>query len=383
MYQRILLESVISALNRHKIVIIYGTRQVGKTTLSKQVVEHYKQDFNLETNSIFWADGDQLETQAALSSQNLKTLLSYIGKIRLLVVDEAQRIENIGINLKILYDNLPDLRILVTGSSSLDLANKTSEPLTGRSLEFFLTPLSFKELVQQESIFSLKYNIENLLIYGTYPHIYGLKSNKDKVQDLKNLSSNYLYKDILTWENIRKSDKLTKILKYLAVHIGGQISIHDIATKLEISSQTVEKYIDLLEKTFVICRLNAYSTNPATEISKSIKIYFWDLGVRNSFIQNLNSFDSRDDIGGIWENFCVIERMKKNINAGIFANYYFWRNYNQNEVDLIEERDGKLIGFEFKYNKKTITKGSYNFSKSYPNSTLELINKDNIDDFLI
>ncbi|MEI6728216.1 MAG: ATP-binding protein [bacterium] len=383
MYNRILLKAIIAGLDRGKIAIIYGTRQVGKTTLTREIVNYYRDTNSFDQADIFWADGDQLETQQGLSSQNLSTLKSFISNCKLLVVDEAQRIPNIGINLKILHDNIPDLKIIATGSSSFDLANKINEPLTGRSLEFLLTPLSFTELTQKETIFHLKYHLENLLIYGSYPHIYTQNSDQNKIQELKNLASNYLYKDILEWENIRKSDKLNKILKYLAIQIGGLISIHDLATKLEISSQTVEKYIDLLEKAFVIFRLKAYSSNQANELSKSFKVYFWDLGIRNTIIQNLNYLDLRNDIGSLWENYCVLERIKKNINNQVFANYYFWRNYDQNEVDFVEESGGVLEGFEFKYEKKSITKGSYNFSKLYPNSTLKLINKDNLEEFLV
>lgn len=382
MYQRLLKSQVISGLERSMIVIIYGTRQVGKTTLTSEIVQYYKQNGYAESD-ILQITGDDLEIREAMSSQKLRILKSVLGSAKLLIFDEAQRVENIGLNLKLIYDQIPGIKILATGSSSFDLANKISEPLTGRNLKLMLTPLSFQELSQKESIFQLKAGIENILLYGSYPKIYTQTNLANKVLDLQNLSSDYLYKDILEWENIQKSDKLNKILEYLALQIGGVVSFNDIANKLELNSRTVEKYVDLLEKAFVIFKLRAYSKNQGNELNRSFKIYFWDLGIRNSLIQNFNKINLRQDLGNLWENFCVAERIKKNYNDQIIANYYFWRNYQQHEVDFIEEQDGKLAGFEFKFSKNKIQKGSYNFTTNYPNSTLKLINLDNIEEFLI
>jgi uncharacterized protein len=383
MYSRTITNNVIKCLNSNQIAIIYGTRQVGKTTLTKQIVNYYVESNIIPKSKILQVSGDDIEIREVLSTQKTKTLLDFVRGIDLLIIDEAQRIENIGINLKLIYDNSTNLKIIATGSSSFELANKISEPLTGRNNTFLLTGFSFGELCEVERVFDIKSNIDNLLRFGTYPKIYTLPSNDSKVNNLSFLTNDYLYKDILEWENIQKSTKLTKILEYLALQIGGVVSYNDIATKLEISSKTVEKYIDLLEKAFVIFHLRAYSSNKGNELTRSFKIYFWDLGIRNSLLKNFGELHLRSDVGGMWENYCIAERIKKNQNLGVQANYYFWRTYQNNEIDFVEEKNGILSGYEFKYDKSSITKGSYNFTKEYTNSTLELINKKNIEDFLM
>lgn len=382
MYRRIISIKIIEALKNKQIAIIYGTRQVGKTTLTKQIVKEFIDSKTMSQNDIMQVSGDDIEIREVLSSQKTRILLDFVKGVKLLIIDEAQRIENIGLNLKIIYDNLPDLRIIATGSSSFELANKINEPLTGRNNKFLLTPFSFSELAEHERIFDIKSNLNTILKYGTYPKIYALSNNEAKQSNLAYLTTDYLYKDILEWENIQKSSKLTKILEYLALNIGGLVSYNDIGTKLEISSKTVEKYIDLLEKAFVIFHLRAYSANKGNELTRSFKIYFWDLGIRNSLIRNFGDLHLRDDVGGMWENYCVAERIKRNQNKGLNVSYYFWRNYDQNEVDFVEDKEGKLSGFEFKYDKEAMVKGSYNFTKLYPNATLELVNKSNFDEFL-
>ena len=382
MYKRTIANKVIQALDNNQIAIIYGTRQVGKTTLTKQIADYLVESKVMLQKDILQVSGDDIEIREVLSSQKTNTLLDFVRNAKLFIIDEAQRIENIDVNLKIIYDNLPELKIIATGSSSFELANKINEPLTGRNNKFLLTPFSFVELTEHERIFDIKSNLNKILKYGTYPKIYALVDNEQKKSNLAYLTTDYLYKDILEWESIQKSSKLTKILEYLSLNIGGIVSYNDIATKLEISSKTVEKYIDLLEKAFVIFHLRAYSTNKGNELTRSFKIYFWDLGIRNSLIRNFGDLHLRTDTGGMWENYCVAERMKRNQNLGLNINYYFWRNYDQNEVDFIEDRDGKLFGFEFKFDKSTMAKGSYNFTKQYDNSTLELVNKDNFDNFL-
>jgi uncharacterized protein len=381
MYIRTLKTQIIQSLDQGQIAIIYGTRQVGKTTLTQEICDYYINDRGYLVDDIMQISGDILFIRQKMSTQS-KDLLDFVAGKKLLIVDEAQRIENIGINLKIIYDNLPNLKIIATGSSSFDLANKINEPLTGRNNKYLLTALSFKELSQKENIFELQNNIAKLLIYGSYPKIY-LSNIESKIRNLSDLSSDYLYKDILEWESIQKSDKLTKILEYLALNIGNTVSYHELGAKLELDNGTVEKYVDLLEKAFVIRRLRAYSNNKTNELTKSFKIYFWDLGIRNSLIRNFNELNVRSDIGQLWENFCVIERIKHNQNIGVFANYYFWRTYQQDEVDFIEEVNGKLSGFEFKYEKDRMKKGSYNFVKNYPAATLELINRHNITNFIL
>jgi uncharacterized protein len=383
MYQREIKNQIINTLELGKIAIIYGTRQVGKTTLTKQIVDYYKSEKNYTNLDILQVNGDFLDAQRNLSVQELKPLLDFVGNAKLLIIDEAQRISNIGINLKIIFDNLPNLKIIATGSSSFKLANKVNEPLTGRNIKFMLSPLSFLELTQKERIFDLKQDLDNLLIYGSYPGVYTCKTIKDKQLFLKNLTSDYLYKDILQWENLKKPELLTQILEYLALQIGSTVSYNNIANNLNTNPRTIEKYIELLEQTFVIFRLRAFSRNRNNELTKSFKVYFWDLGVRNTLIERYNQLKQRDDVGALWENFCVIERFKYNQQKQNHGNYYFWRNTTQNEVDFVEDYDGILHGYEFKYDKASMMKGSYNFINEYPTSTLELVNKKNIDSFIL
>jgi uncharacterized protein len=381
MYNRQILSNITKWLDNGKIAIIYGTRQVGKTTLTQEIVKHYTEKNYLESD-IKIMNGDYTQTQMELAVQDLEPLKQIVSNKKILIIDEAQRIQNIGLTLKIIHDHFPELKIITTGSSSFELANKINEPLTGRNMKFMLLPLSFEELSQKSSIFELKYNIQNQLIYGSYPNVLALGSKEEKESYLAMLSGDYLYKDILSWENIRKPEILNKLLKYLALQVGSTITYTNIANNLDMNSRTVEKYIDLLEKCFVIFKLHAFSRNKNNELNRSFKIYFWDLGIRNSLINSYGLMDDRIDTGAIWENYCVLERIKFNQNNSKNRNYYFWRNYQQHEVDFIEEYDGKLSGYEFKYSKDQINKGSYNLIKDYPEATLELVNKNNIDTFL-
>jgi uncharacterized protein len=383
MYQREIKELIIDALELGKIAIIYGTRQVGKTTLTKQIVEYYKVSHDYRDSDILLLNGDFLDVQRNMSVQEQKPLLDYIGNTKLLVIDEAQRIKNIGINLKIIYDSLPELKIIATGSSSFELANIINEPLTGRNIKFMLSPLSFYELTQKERIFDIKQDVDKLLIYGSYPGVYTASTVQDKQILLKNLTTDYLYKDILQWENIKKPEVLTQLLEYLALQIGSTISYNNIGNNLNVNPRTVQKYIELLEQTFVIFRLKAFSRNRNNELIRSFKIYFYDLGIRNTLIERFNNLIQRDDVGALWENFCVVERLKYNQRNKKYGNYFFWRNIKQNEIDFVEDYDAKLHGYEFKYNRQIMTKGNYNFEKEYPGSSIVLINKNNIDEFII
>ena len=321
-----------------KIVIVYGARQVGKTTLAEKIIKKLK----LKTLKI---NADEKKYHDILSSRDLNKMKSLVSGYELLFIDEAQRIENIGINLKILADGIRNLKIIVTGSSSFELANKIKEPLTGRTWTYNLYPLSFLELSDTYNEFELKELLENFLVFGSYPEIFTTENFMNKTKLLEETSTSYLYKDILELESIKKSDKIHKLLKLLSFQIGNEVSINELANKLDLNNETVSRYIDLLEKSFIIFRLSALSKNPRKEITKKDKIYFYDLGVRNILIDNLNFLSDRNDVGQLFENFLVIERMKKMKYQEKSFSGYFWRAFTGSEIDYIEEKAGKFVKF--------------------------------------
>lgn len=355
-------------LFKGKILILYGARQVGKTTLVKELLKKYQ-----ISNGYF--DCEIIGVKQALAVQDPDKLKQFMGNNKLVVFDEAQKVGNVGVSLKLLADHFPEIQIIATGSSSFDLANKVNEPLTGRALEFILWPLSIEELKQVYSPLELKEQLEQRLRFGMYPEIVRQAEAAAKTL-LDNLASKYLYKDILEFDRVRKSEILLKLLQLLALQIGNEVSFFELARALEVDRNTVIKYIDLLEKTFVITRLRAFSRNLRKEINKKNKIFFCDLGIRNSLIANYNQMNIRNDLGGLWENFCVTERLKYLQNNGIAVNRYFWRTHDQKEIDYLEESGGKLRGFEFKWNKESI-KPPKEFLVTYPGSTVEVINRNN------
>jgi predicted AAA+ superfamily ATPase len=298
-----------------------------------------------------------------------------------LVLDEAQSINNIGLVLKIINDTFPDVQIIATGSSSFDLANKLSEPLTGRSREFKLFPLAWNELKLTSDIITMTAKLPLFLRFGFYPEVYG-QGMLESIEELNNIAGNYLYKDILQLESVRRQDLVLDLLKALAFQIGNEVSLNELANLLDENVHTIKRYIELLEKSFVIFRLRSFSRNLRSEISKGQKIYFLDLGIRNSIIQNYNDLETRNDIGGLWENFCIIERIKENSNKRRFLNPYFWRTYKQKEIDYLEEANGKYNCFEFKYNPKRKSKYPKEFLETYENSSFETITKDNFYKFI-
>ena len=357
-----------------KIIIIYGARQVGKTTLVKQIIA----DLPYKTLSI---NADELRYINVLSSRNLTQMQLLVAGYELLFIDEAQRIPDVGINLKILHDAMPSLKIIVTGSSSFELSNQTKESLTGRTWTFSLFPIAYSELRQQFNSFELDQQLESLLRFGSYPEVLNLPNEQDKTRYLYELSTAYLYKDVLEISSIKYANKLQQLIRLLAFQVGSEVSLNELGNALQMSKDTVGSYIDLLEKSFVVFRLSGFSRNLRKEVVKMDKIYFYDLGVRNALINNLNPLAFRNDAGQLWENFLVSERLKNNVYQDRFVNRYFWRTYTGAEIDYIEEANGNLAGFEFKFSEK-VSKAPKTWQETYPEASFTGINRGNYADFL-
>jgi len=371
---RLIQKDIINHLQPNKVVVIYGPRRVGKTTLIQEINKKF-------FNKTLFVNGDDISIQSYLGSQNLEKLKSFVGKTPLLIIDEAQTIPKIGLNLKIMVDNIPNLKIIATGSASFDLSQQIGEPLVGRKWQFELYPISQLELLKYENPFESTTKLESRLIYGSYPEVVTASSNIKKGEILKEILDGYLFKDILLFEGLRKSAKLVQILKLIAFQIGREVSLRELAQHTELNSATVARYLDLLEKVFIIRRLSGFRRNLRTEVTKTSRYYFIDNGVRNILINNLNQLSDRSDVGELWENYLYVERLKKREYKKIYANEYFWRTHAQNEVDLVEERNGKLHGFEFKWGKKYSKKYRL-FAETYKNANCSLINRDNYLDFI-
>jgi uncharacterized protein len=374
--QRFILQQIKESLLPGKVLIVYGPRQVGKTTLANDLLD------STPLRSRF-VNADELVYREALSSQSRQRLSEVLGDAKLLVIDEAQRVPNIGINLKILVDSFPNAIILATGSASFDLANKISEPLTGRSLTFSLFPVGYPEIRQTMGALEARDQLERWLVWGGYPAIVTMDNPTRREKLLGELVGAYLYRDILEMEGIRRSEKIVDLLRLLAFQIGQEVSVAELATGLALNRQTVERYLGLLEKVFVIFRVGGFSRNLRKEVTKNPRYYFYDNGVRNSLIQNFNPLNLRNDVGQLWENYLTVERRKANQAAGRSANSYFWRTYDQKEIDCIEERGGKLYGYEFKWQGGEIRRvARTEFSEAYPGSTLVTVSRENFEEFL-
>ncbi|MBN2554105.1 MAG: ATP-binding protein [Spirochaetales bacterium] len=356
-------------------MVLYGARQTGKTTLVRGLLEKLPFRY-LEINAY------ELRYIDALSSRNLITLKRLVAGYDLVFIDEAQRVPDIGINLKILHDGIPDLKIVATGSSSFELANRVSEPLTGRTWTHILYPVSVAELAQLHNPFEIQQLLDAILVFGSYPEIFSLENDREKEQYLREISVAYLYKDILELAGIRHSQKIRDLLRLIAFQTGSEVSIQELAVQLGMARDTVESYIDLLEKAFVIFRLPGFSKNLRKEVTKMKKIYFQDLGIRNVVIDNLLPLSQRNDAGRLWENFLVVERRKALAYAGMSTNAYFWRTYTGAELDYVEERGGQLNGFEMKFQpgKGRIPRSWY---ETYPQASGRVINLDNWIDFVM
>ena len=373
MIERTQESAIKSLIGSNKAIILMGARQVGKSTLLHSLLDG--------DETVLWLNGDDDDVRDLFRSISSTRLKAIVGNRKIVVIDEAQRIEEIGLRLKLITDQMPGVQVIATGSSSFELSSKVNEPLTGRKRELKLFPLSFREMVSHTSFLEERRMIPHRLIYGYYPEVVCSPSNEKVV--LKELTDSYLYKDLLSFDTLRKPDVIVRLLKALALQIGSQVSYNELSSLLGLSSKTVEKYLDILEKSYIIFRLGSFSRNMRNELKLSRKIYFWDLGIRNALIGNMAPLENRNDTGALWENFLIAERMKYNSYSNSFAQSYFWRTKDQSEVDYLEEEDGNLSAYEFKWNPaKSKTKCPASFAAAYPSSTYKVITPDNIEEFI-
>ncbi|MCL2233200.1 MAG: ATP-binding protein [Treponema sp.] len=355
-----------------KALIVFGARQVGKSTMLKQMLKG--------DDSVLWLYGDQAQTGAFFSDLSISNIKAMIGSKKTVVIDEAQMIADIGIKLKMFTDYLDDIKVIATGSSSFDLANKINEPLTGRKWEYHLLPLSFKEMANASSVFDEMGHLETRLIYGYYPEI--VTHPGEEKERIMELVTSYLYKDVLILERLQKVEKITRLLQALALQVGSQVSYSEIGAIVGIDSKTVEKYIELLEKIFIVYRITSYSKNAHNELKASKKVYFYDNGIRNALISAFNPLELRDDIGILWENFIMAELLKKDKNSRNFAKRWFWRTRQSQEIDLVHEVDGIWSAYEFKWNDKKNVSCPSAFKEAYPEVSFHVINRKNFIEFV-
>jgi uncharacterized protein len=373
-YNRYIESNVLTRLVPGKVIVLLGARRVGKTVLMKKISEHFQ-------GASLFLNGDDYRTEALLAGKSADEYRSLAGNKALIMIDEAQKIEDIGRILKIMVDEMPDKHIMVSGSSAFDLSNKIGEPLTGRKSTFFLYPLAQCELNQFENILQTKAALEDRLIYGSYPELILLKDRQERVNYLSDLVSSYLLKDILALDSIKNSSKIFNILRMLSYQVGMQVSVLEIAKKVGLNKGTVDRYLDLLTKVFVIYKVEGFSRNHRKEISKSSRYYFWDNGVRNMLAANFNPINLRNDVGQLWENYIISERRKWQSYQEMVVNNYFWRTYDQQEIDWVEEREGKLLGYEIKMSSKKV-KAPGGWLSAYQEASFEVINSDNYLKFI-
>lgn len=373
MVKREIYELIKNKLFKGKAVILIGARQVGKTTLLNMFMEEYK-ELSLYLNC------DEFDVREILRDATSSRLKAIFGNKKLILIDEAQRVENIGLTIKIIVDTLSQYQVIATSSSSIGLTERVSEPLTGRKYEFVLFPISWKELVNHFGYLEANRDLENRLIYGMYPEVILKKSEQKEI--IKNITQSYLFKDVFTYKDLKKPETLEKLVKELALQIGNLVSYHEISKLINADVETVQRYIDILEKSFVIFRLPSFQRNMRNELSKSRKIYFYDLGVRNAIINNFLPLNRRTDIGGMWENFLIVERMKNNFNSNLSFNYYFWRTHQKQEINFVEEREDELFAFEFSFNPNSKKKIPKTFIENYPEAKTSIVDKLNFNSFL-
>ena len=374
MIERILSKKISALLDGRKAITIMGARQVGKSTLLQMMLG--------ERKDVMWLNGDEPDIVEILGNMTSPRLKAMIGNNTIIVIDEAQRIPDIGLRLKLITDQIPDVQVIATGSSSFDLSNKLNEPLTGRKREFKMYPLTFNEMVSSTNLLEETRMLPHRMVYGYYPEVV-CNPGEERII-LKELADSYLYKDILSMDGILKPEKLVKLLKALAYQIGSQVSYNEVGMLVGLDSKTVEKYITILEKSYIIFRLTSLARNIRNELKSSRKIFFWDLGIRNAVIGNLTQIENRQDAGALWENFVIAERMKMLAYNGSFSQTYFWRTKQKQEIDYLEEEDGKIKAFDFKWNpNKAAAKCPDSFLKAYQNPEFKVITPRNVDEFLL
>jgi predicted AAA+ superfamily ATPase len=354
-------------------IVIMGARRTGKTTLFRQLLE--------SEDNVLWMSGDEPDVRGLFENITSTRLKAIIGNARIVVIDEAQRITDIGIKLKLITDQMPEVQLLASGSSSFDLANKINEPLTGRKWEYKLFPLSFAELVGETNLLEEKRMIPHRMVYGSYPDVVTHQGNEIAI--LRELTQSYLYKDILEFDKIHKPDKLAKLLQALAYQIGSEVSFNELAQLCDLDAKTVANYVTILEQAYIIFRLGSFSRNLRNELKSSRKIYFYDNGIRNAIIGNFSQVENRDDVGALFENYVISECVKRKEYTSDYANSWFWRNTNQQEIDYIEEKDGQLNAFELKWNPKRKCSAPLSFRNAYPNASFTVIHHDNIEELLL
>jgi uncharacterized protein len=376
MITRIIQQKILQQCFKGKAIVLFGGRQVGKTTMLKQIQQH------LQVPSV-WLNADEADVRKELTEAETSTrLLQLIGKNnQLAIIDEAQQIPNIGKKIKLLFDTNPEIQIIATGSSAFELQNEMNEPLTGRKNEYYLYPISAQEMVNNHGELIEKRLLEKRLIYGSYPEV--INNNGTEKDVLIELANSYLYKDMLQLDGVRKASVLEKLLQALAMQVGSEVRYHELAKTVgNIAPATVEKYLDMLEKMFIIFKLPAFSRNLRNELTKSKKYYFYDNGIRNVLISNFSQIDLRTDKGALWENYTIAERKKRNHYNVHHSNNYFWRTTDQAEIDYIEETNGVLHAYEMKWKEQKV-KFAKSFMTAYPNHQLHVVHKDNYSDFLL
>lgn len=372
--KRSIADQLRARIGKGKIILLFGPRQSGKTTLVREIAA----DSGLDT---LWLSGDETDTRTMLSNTTSTRLKALFGSKKLVIIDEAQRIANIGLTLKLCADMIPEVQVIATGSSAFELADATSEPLTGRKYEYHLFPLSFGEMVTHHGVMVEKRLLEHRLIYGCYPEV--VTSPGEERELLSLLADSYLYKDVFSLGLTKKPALLERIVQALALQIGSEVSYNELGQLVGADKETVERYIHMLEKCYVVFRLSSFSRNLRNELKKSRKIYFWDTGVRNAVIKNFNPIHLRQDIGGLWENFLVAERLKANHYGGQPANYWFWRTHAQQEIDYVEEQGGVLSAWEFKWKASRPPRMPKSFLDAYPGCVTGYVTPETMEEFLL